>query len=89
MILSFYTLELVVDEADLDETGKEEALKDTSCTPTTRKERVWEEAGDRSNWTWQNRCSVAITLQIRRVAAVPVRIVPTGQERFGRDVLGS
>lgn len=42
---------------------------------------AWKRARDRANWTWQNKCKVLITLQIRD-GGVPVRIVARDAESF-------
>ena len=87
MILSIYTIELAVDEADAEAIGANEGSKGTGGNSREAKKRAWEWTRDRGNHTWQNKCKAIITLQIRD-GAVPVRIVPRGQERFGKDVLG-
>lgn len=55
----------------------------------TNEERrvVWKKAGKKANWTWQNKMSIIITLQLRG-ARVPMSSVNRGKGKdFG--ILGT
>ena len=78
-ILHSHTIELAVPEMDDENAWKEMDREE--------KKRCWERARDKGNWTWQNKCGVVITLQMRG-AGVPVWVRSRGKERLGEDVWG-
>ena len=80
-ILHSHTIELAVPEMDADD-GKAWEKMDQE-----EKRECWERVRDKGNWTWQNKCGVVITLQMRG-AGVPVWVRRRGEERVGEEVWG-
>ena len=79
-ILHSHIIELAVPEMDDDEKAWKEMDRED-------KKRCWERARDKGNWTWQNKCGVVITLQMRG-AGVPVWVRKRGEERLGEGIWG-
>jgi cytochrome P450 len=78
-ILSTHTIELGVEaHASADE------LADMNLW---KKRKVWEDARDEGNRTWQSKASMIMTLALRGDARVPFTVVKRGEEVFGPDVL--
>jgi cytochrome P450 len=74
VIFSQYSIELDVREWATD--------KEVESMSKEAKREIWRKAEAKANATWQNKMTYIITLQLSR-AGVPLRLVMTGEERFG------
>jgi cytochrome P450 len=79
-ILTTHTIELGVDDH-----ASGDALAGMNSQETRK---VWEDARDEGNRTWQTKASMIMTLALRGNARVPFTVVKRGEEFFGPDVLG-
>lgn len=73
IILRQTTVELAVDEWVTDE--------EVDKMDDGERATVWRKAEEKARWTWQNKMSIVITLQLRG-AHIPFRFVDRGAERF-------
>jgi len=74
IIFSQYSVELDVSEFASD--------SEVSRMTAEQRKAVWEKAQEKVEWTWKNKMTCIITVQLTRDASVSLRLVKRGEERF-------